>query len=110
LRAAGSPLARADEKEERYSELAVQADAILLNLAQLCREMSNTRGELLMATELVARGAADMFAVLLPWRRGRIQSLGMPSSGRVNRRLLDAEPERCRDDDEYGIEDEHHQR
>ena len=39
---------------------------------------SSTRGELFMATELVARGAADMFAVLLPWRRGRIQTLGMP--------------------------------
>jgi hypothetical protein len=46
LLAAESPLADADKKEERYSELAVQADAILLNLAQLCREMSNTRGEL----------------------------------------------------------------
>ncbi|MGB8881206.1 MAG: hypothetical protein WCD11_33220, partial [Solirubrobacteraceae bacterium] len=38
---AESPLAGADEKEERYTELAVQAEAILLNLAQLCREMSN---------------------------------------------------------------------
>ena len=63
--AAESPLAEADEREERYSELAVQADAILLNLAQRCREMSNTRGELFMATELVARGAMDMLAVLL---------------------------------------------
>ena len=58
-------LAEAGEKEERYSELAVQAEGILLGLAQLCREMSNTRGELFMATELVARGAMDMFAVLL---------------------------------------------
>ena len=81
---AESLLAGADEKEERYRELAVQAEAILLNLAQLCREMSNTRGELFMATELVAGGATDMFAVLLPWRRGRIQTLGMPSSDLVS--------------------------
>ena len=27
-----------------------------------------------------------------------------------NRRVLDLEPERCRDGDEYGIEDERHQR
>jgi hypothetical protein len=65
LRAAETPLAEADEKEDRCSELAAQADAILLNLAQLCREMSNTRGELFMATELVARGATEMLAVLL---------------------------------------------
>ena len=65
LPAAESVLAEAGEKEERYSELAVQAEGILLGLAQLCREMSNTRGELFMATELVARGAMDMFAVLL---------------------------------------------
>ena len=65
LPAAESPLAEADEKEERYSELAVRADAILVSLAQLYREMSNTRGEVFMATELVARGATDMFAVLL---------------------------------------------
>ena len=65
LRAAENPLAEADEKEDRYSDLAAQADAIVLNLAELCREMSNTRGELFMATELVARGATEMFAVLL---------------------------------------------
>jgi hypothetical protein len=65
LLAAESLLAEADEKDERYSELAVQADAILLSLAQVYREMSNTRGELFMATELVPRGAMDMFAVLL---------------------------------------------
>jgi hypothetical protein len=58
-------LGEADENEDRYSELAVRADAILLSVAQLYREMSNTRGELFMATELVARGATDMFAVLL---------------------------------------------
>jgi hypothetical protein len=65
LPVAESSLVEADDGEERYSELAVRGDAILLSLAQLCREMSNTRGELFMATELVARDATDMFAVLL---------------------------------------------
>ncbi len=60
-----SPLAGAHEKEEQYSELAVRAEAILLGLAQLFREMSNTRGEVFMATGVVARDATDMFAVLL---------------------------------------------
>jgi hypothetical protein len=73
-----SALAEADENADLLNELAARANAILLNLAQLYREMSNTRGELFMATELVARGATEMFAVLLPWRRGRIQTLGMP--------------------------------
>jgi hypothetical protein len=58
-------LAEADESEDWYSELAVRADRILLSVAQLYREMSNTRGELFVATELVARGATEMFAVLL---------------------------------------------
>ena len=61
--AAESPLVEANQG--RHSELGVRAEAILLNVAQLYREMSNTRGELFMATELVARGATDMFAVLL---------------------------------------------
>jgi hypothetical protein len=65
LQGAENALAEADEKQNRCSELAARADAILLNLAQLYREMSTTRGELFMATELVARGATDMFAVLL---------------------------------------------
>jgi hypothetical protein len=65
LQEAESAFADADEKADRNSELAARVDAILLNLAQLYREMSNTRGELFMATELVARGATDMFAVLL---------------------------------------------
>ena len=81
-----SPIAEADENEERYNELALRAEAILLGLAQLCREMSSTRGEVFIATEPVARDATDMFAVLLPWRRGRIQTLGMPSSDRASSR------------------------
>ncbi len=60
-----SPIAEADEDEERYTELAVRAEAILLGLAQLYREMSSTRGEVFIATEPVARDATDMFAVLL---------------------------------------------
>jgi len=65
LRAAPDLLAEADEIENWHREVAAQGDAILLNVAQLYREMSNTRGELFMATELVPRGAAEMFAVLL---------------------------------------------
>jgi hypothetical protein len=65
LLAGESALVEADEEEARYRELAVRADAILLSLSQLYREMSNTRGELFMATELWARSATDMFAVLL---------------------------------------------
>jgi hypothetical protein len=55
----------ADERQDRCSQLVARADAILLNLAQLYREMSTTRGEVFMAIELAARGATDMFAVLL---------------------------------------------
>lgn len=63
--AARNALADAHEKQDLCSQLAAQADAILLNIVQLCRDMSTTRGELFMATELVARSATDMFAVLL---------------------------------------------
>jgi hypothetical protein len=65
LRAAENRLAEADAKDDWYSERAAQSDAIMLNVVQLCEEMSNTRGELFMAIELVARGATEMFAVLL---------------------------------------------
>jgi hypothetical protein len=65
LPAPESRLAEADENEDRYRERAVRADRILLSFGQLLGEMANTRGELFMATELVVRGATDMFAVLL---------------------------------------------
>jgi hypothetical protein len=58
--------------------LAASSEALLREARQLSADASAVMSEVLITVDGVADSAAEIFATLLPWRRGRIQTLGMP--------------------------------
>ena len=58
--------------------LAASSDALLREARQLSADASGVMSEVLITVDGVAGSAVEIFATLLPWRRGRIQTLGMP--------------------------------
>ena len=63
--------------------LAASSEALLREARQLSADASAVMSEVLITVDSVAGSAAEIFATLLPWRRGRIQTLGMPLSDRA---------------------------
>jgi hypothetical protein len=64
--------------------LAASSAALLREARQLSADASAIMSEDLITVDGVADSAVEIFATLLPWRRGRIQTLGMPSSDRAS--------------------------
>ena len=58
--------------------LAASSDALLREARQLSADASGVMSEVLITVDGVAGSAVEIFATLLPWRRGSIQTLGMP--------------------------------
>jgi len=58
--------------------LAASSDALLREARQLSADASAVMSEVLITVDGEAGSAVEIFATLLPWRRGRIQTLGMP--------------------------------
>jgi hypothetical protein len=64
--------------------LAASSEALLREARQLSADASAVTSEVLITVDGVAGSAAGIFATLLPWRRARIQTLGVPSSDRAS--------------------------
>jgi len=75
--------ARAEAEISRHVADAAEATGIVLE--EIFRQAADTYPEVFIASELIADGAARMFAVLLPWRRRCIQTLGMPFIDRASK-------------------------
>ena len=84
LRRARATLRDAIDNDDLSAALGAHADILLLTAVQLSREARTSVGEVLVTREGLDRGAAEVLATLLPWRRGRIQTLGMPSNDRAS--------------------------
>ena len=62
--------------------LAASSEELLREARQLSADASAVMSEVLITVDGLAGSAAEIFATLLPWRRGRIQTLGMPRLAR----------------------------
>ena len=71
-------VAQLDAGERLPEQLAASVEASHHAMAGLYGELACSLPEVFVATELITAGANEMFKVLLPWRRGRIQTLAMP--------------------------------
>jgi hypothetical protein len=65
-------------QEGAMQALAASSDALLREARQLSADASTVMSEVLITVDGVAGSAVEIFATLLPWRRGSIQTLGMP--------------------------------
>ena len=88
--------------------LQASATAILQSALQISSDAKASLSEVLITQDGLTGRADDVLATLLPWRRGRIQTLGMPSSDRVISTGGDWlwNPDAA-NGDEYGIQDGH---
>jgi hypothetical protein len=58
--------------------LEVSGTAVLRAALQISRDARESLSEVLVTQDGLTGRPADVLATLLPWRRGRIQTLGMP--------------------------------
>jgi hypothetical protein len=78
IQAARREAAAAVQRGDLAAAWQANADALYWSFAQLTRESYTIVSEVFIATEVLEAGAEDVLTILLPWRRGRIQTLGMP--------------------------------
>jgi len=56
----------------------VSATAVLQSALQISSDAKESLNEVLITQDGLTHQAAQVLATLLPWRRGSIQTLGMP--------------------------------
>lgn len=76
----------AGELPELQATLQASATAVLQSALQISSDAKASLSEVLITQDGLNGRAADVLATLLPWRRGRIQTLGMPSCDRASSR------------------------
>ena len=65
------------------AQLAASAQRMLRHAMLLSWEAAASLSEVLITADGLAGSAADVMGTLVPWRRGRIQTFGMPLIDRV---------------------------
>jgi hypothetical protein len=68
----------ADDLTALQAALEVSGAAVLRAALEISRDAKASLGEVLITQDGLTGRANDVLATLLPWRRGRIQTLGMP--------------------------------
>ena len=72
-----------DDLPALQAALRVSATAILQSALQISSDAKASLSEVLITQDGLTDQAAQVLATLLPWRRGRIQTFGMPLIDRV---------------------------
>ena len=67
-----------DDLPALQAALQVSATAILQSARQISHDAEASLSEVLITRDGLTDQAAQVLATLLPWRRGSIQTLGMP--------------------------------
>ena len=70
--------------DDLMAQLAASAQRMVRHAMLLSWEAAASLSEVLITADGLAGSAADVIGILVPWRRGRIQTLGMPSSDRAS--------------------------
>jgi hypothetical protein len=67
-----------DDLPALKAALQVSATAVLQSALQISSDAKASLSEVLVTRDGLTEQAAQVLATLLPWRRGSIQTLGMP--------------------------------